>query len=154
MWGFTLWVLWSWSYLCVVSHFYFEVGHQGLSLIIPLQMDEEFALPLDTAEIPQYTGLSLGKKLSLFLIIVKPFKKIVFLELVDRSSVVQMKRLIHNWWHWLFTDPMPVRVLRLSFSNCTALERELWKEKTKKFKVPRWWSDALTAHGIFWKWFV
>lgn len=55
-------------------------------------MDEEFALPLDTAEIPQYTGLSLGKKLSLFLIIVKPFKKVVLLELVDRSSVVQMKR--------------------------------------------------------------
>lgn len=68
----------------------FGVGHQGLSLFISLQMHEEFAL--DTAEIPQYTRLSLGKKLNFFPIIVKPFKKVVFLELVDRSSVVQMTR--------------------------------------------------------------
>lgn len=68
----------------------FGVGHQGLSLFISFQMHEEFAL--DTAEIPQYTRLSLGKKLNFFPIIVKPFKKVVFLELVDRSSVVQMTR--------------------------------------------------------------
>lgn len=74
--------------LCIVSHFYFGVGHQGLPLIIPLQMDKEFACPPDTAEIPQSTGFSLGKKLGLFLIIVKLFKKVVFLGKNDRGSVV------------------------------------------------------------------
>lgn len=132
MWGFTLWVLWSWSYLCVVSHFYFEVGHQGLSLIISLQMDEEFALPLDTAEIPQYTGLSLGKKLSLFLIIVKPFKKVVLLELVDRSSVVQMKR----WKDWYTTGGTDY-LLTPCQSECSDLVSPTalpWKENCEKKK--------------------
>lgn len=49
-------------------------------------------LPLDSAEIPRYTRLSLGNKINLFLVIVKPFTKVVLLELVDRSSVVQMTR--------------------------------------------------------------
>lgn len=75
VWGVTMRVLWSWSNLCVISHFSFGVGHRGLSLIISLQMDEEFVLPLDTAEIPQYIRLTLGKQLNLFLIVVKPFKK-------------------------------------------------------------------------------
>lgn len=61
-------------------------------------MDEDFALPLDTAEIPQYTMLSLEKNLSYFLLLKRLHNKVVFQELVGRSSVVQMKRLIHSWW--------------------------------------------------------
>lgn len=145
------------GHISVFYHFSFAVDHRGLSLVISLQMDEEFELPLDTAEIPQYTRLSLGKKLNLFLIIMNLLKKVVFLELVNRSSVVQLKRLMY-WYTAGGSDyiltPCQSECSDLVSLTGSALERELWKEKTKKFKVPRWWSDALTAHGIFLKWFV
>lgn len=136
LWGVTIWVLWSWSYHghSVVSHFSFGVGHRGLSLIICLQMDEEFVLPLDTAEIPQCTRLSLGKKLNLFLIILKPFKKVVFLELVDRKPVVQMKR--SNDWKAASGIDYLLTPCQSECSDLVSLTALPWKENCEK-KIPK-----------------
>lgn len=156
IWGVAIGVLWSWWYLCVSLTCLWGRSLRALTDNLSLNEWGVCASPGHCWNSTIYK-VELRKKLSLFLLIIKPFKKVVFLELVDRTSLVQMKRS-KDWYTAggsdLFTDPMSIGVLRLSFSDCTALERELWKEKTKKFKVPRWWSDAVKARGVFLTWFV
>lgn len=83
-------------------------------------------LPLDTAEIPQYTTLSLGKNpsISYFPLFERLHNKVVFSGAGWQKPSCSYGKMDTQLVAVISYCPC-VRVLRLSFSDNTALEKEL-----------------------------
>lgn len=71
---------------------------RSLRALTWLQMDEDFAFSLDTAEMYNIELRKKKKKKISFLLFKRLHNKVVFQGLVGRSSVFHMKRLMHSWW--------------------------------------------------------
>lgn len=131
IWGVAIGVLWSWWYLCVSLTCLWGRSLRALTDNLSLNEWGVCASPGHCWNSTIYK-VELRKKLSLFLLIIKPFKKVVFLELVDRTSLVQMKRS-KDWYTAGGSDYL----LTPCQSECSDLVSQTalpWKENCEKKK--------------------